>query len=156
MRRLKMLTATWLTLGAILCAATLPAGAEPPVAAPAPKVLAAEQSITPSFARLEGLQTIDRRRRPVVVRPRPRPPVVVVRPRPRPPVVVVRPGRYRPWRPGLRYAYWTAAITVAAGNDIGWCHVHRYASGGMVYHRDVRCHRHSAWNSPAIRYVYAN
>jgi hypothetical protein len=125
----------------MVCAAAPPGKAEPPVRG---RTLPTDLPVTAS-AGLTDLQPIRRH-----VRVRPRPPVVVVRP----PIVVVRPPVYRPWRPGLRYVYWSSGITIALGSELGWCHVHRYAAGGVTFHKDVRCHRHADWNSASIRYVY--
>lgn len=68
--------------------------------------------------------------------------------RPLPPV------GWRPWRPGLRWVVVTGVVTAATAARLRWCHVHTYASPEMIFHSDVRCHRHQDWDHPSLRYVY--
>lgn len=92
--------------------------------------------------------------RPPGGRPPPgvRPPPIIRPPGNRPPPGF-RPG-WRPWRPGLGFALVTGALSVAAAQQLGWCHVHRWPERNMRFHDEVECHRHRQWNHPSIRYVY--
>jgi hypothetical protein len=67
----------------------------------------------------------------------------------RPPVVV---QTHRPWRRGLRWR-WIVVPTVIFAEQLNWCHYHAWRVPGMVFHRDIRCHRHVQWDHPSIRYV---
>lgn len=64
------------------------------------------------------------------------------------------PAGWRPWRPGLRWIVATGVVTAATAARLRWCHVHTYASPEMIFHSDVRCHRHQDWDHPSLRYVY--
>lgn len=100
--------------------------------------------------------------RPIVARPPGRlpawgPPGMARPPgwRPSRPIVgrPLPPASWRPWRPGLRWVVATGVVTAATAARLRWCHVHTYAAAEVIYHSDVRCHRHQDWDHPSLRYV---
>lgn len=90
-------------------------------------------------------------RPPVAIKPPTtiRPPIVRSPPRARPPR-----HAHRRWRPGLRWR-WLVVPSIILAEELAWCHYHAYEVSGMHFHRNIRCHMHSRWNHPALRYVEA-
>ncbi len=97
---------------------------------------------------------------PAAIVKRPPPPPFVVTPRPpivvRPPPPPIQRYVHRHWRPGLSWSWITVVPSLIIASELNYCHIHRYRAGGMRFHDDAECHRHSDWNHPSIRYVEAD